>query len=83
MSWIHHRACVATLTRDRSPGDPDLVDARRQVDAALLAARAHRAADDPAPVARAACIVRAVLARPWLTLASLAPSNVDGGDVTC
>ncbi len=36
MSWTHHRARVAALTRDRAPDDPELVDARRSLAAARL-----------------------------------------------
>ncbi len=36
MSWTHHRARVAALTRDRAPDDPELVDARRSLAAAHL-----------------------------------------------
>ena len=35
-TWTHHRAKVAALSRDRSPDDPDLVDARRDLRAARL-----------------------------------------------
>ncbi len=36
MSWTHHRARVAALSRDRAPDDPELVDARRSLAAARL-----------------------------------------------
>lgn len=36
MSWTHERARVASLTRSRTPDDPDLVAARRNLRAARL-----------------------------------------------
>ncbi len=36
MSWTHHRARVAALSRDRAPDDPELVDARRSLAATRL-----------------------------------------------
>lgn len=36
MSWTAERARVASLTRSRTPDDPDLVDARRNLKAARL-----------------------------------------------
>lgn len=42
MSWTAERARVASLTRSRTPDDPELVAAR----AALAAARAELAIDD-------------------------------------
>ena len=35
-TWTHERARVASLTRSRTPDDPDLVDARRNMRAAKL-----------------------------------------------
>ncbi len=37
MSWTHHRAKVAALSRDRAPDDPELLDARRKLRAERLA----------------------------------------------
>lgn len=36
-SWTHHRARVAALSRDRSPNDPELIEARRAMRAERLA----------------------------------------------
>ncbi len=36
-TWTHHRARVASLSRDRQPDDPDLIEARRDLHAARLA----------------------------------------------
>ncbi len=37
MSWTTERARVASLSRSRTPDDPDLVDARRNLRAERLA----------------------------------------------
>lgn len=47
MNWTHHRARVAALSRDRSPDDPELINARRDL-------RAERLADHIADVVNAA-----------------------------
>lgn len=36
MSWTHERARVASLSRSRTPQDPELVDARSRLKAARL-----------------------------------------------
>lgn len=36
-TWQHHRARVASLSRDRTPDDPELADARRDLRATHLA----------------------------------------------
>jgi hypothetical protein len=74
MSWTHHRARVAALTRDRSPDDPELVAARHELDHAV----ALRAIDDPAELARAVRIIRTALERERLSLADLAPGPGSG-----
>ena len=60
MSWTHHRARVAALSRDRAPDDPELVAARQ----ALAEAR-----QDPALRAErlALAICKAVDAAPPLS----------------
>lgn len=79
MSWTSERARVASLTRSRAPDDPDLLAARRNLQAARLEDQVARAVDDPAQLARAARIVRTALARQRLTLADLtAAPSVDG-----
>lgn len=40
-TWTHQRARVASLSRSRTPDDPELLDARRGLKAARLAARIH------------------------------------------
>lgn len=37
MSWTHERARVATLSRSRTPDDPDLLEARRNLRAERMA----------------------------------------------
>ncbi|SET33105.1 hypothetical protein [Geodermatophilus poikilotrophus] len=48
MSWTHHRARVAALSRDRASDDPELLDARRRLRAERLA-KAIRETVDAAP----------------------------------
>jgi hypothetical protein len=45
VSWTHHRARVAALSRDRVPHDPDLLDARRDLRAARLEEYIRRTVD--------------------------------------
>jgi hypothetical protein len=45
VSWTHHRARVAALSRDRVPHDPDLLDARRDLRAARLEEHIRRTVD--------------------------------------
>ncbi len=35
-TWTHYRAKVASLSRDRRPDDPELIQARHDLRAALL-----------------------------------------------
>jgi hypothetical protein len=46
----HHRARVAALSRSRSIDDPELVDARRNLAAAKLAAHIKRIVDAAPPL---------------------------------
>lgn len=55
MSWTHERARIASLSRSRTPDDPELIDARQKL-------RTERAAD---------YIKRTVDAAPPLTSAQL------------
>lgn len=50
MSVTHERARVASLTRSRTPDDPDLLDARRNLTAANLAAYIKRTVDAAPPL---------------------------------
>lgn len=55
MSWTHERAKVAGLSRDRSPDDPELIAARRNLRAERLSERI------------ASCAAEAAAAAPELT----------------
>lgn len=48
--WTHHRARVAALSRDRTPDDPELVDARRSLRAERLADYIKRTVDEAPPL---------------------------------
>lgn len=50
MSWTHERARVASLTRSRTPDDPELVDARRNLKAERLADYISRTVDAAPPL---------------------------------
>lgn len=50
MSWTKARARVAALSRSRTPDDPELINARRDLKAARLEDQIRATlADDPAP----------------------------------
>ena len=53
MSWTHERARIASLSRSRTPDDPELVDARRNLKTERLADYIVRVVDD-APALSAA-----------------------------
>lgn len=50
MSWTQERARVASLSRSRNPGDPDLVNARRNLKAERLAEYIARVVDAAPPL---------------------------------
>ncbi len=50
MSWTVERARVASLTRSRTPDDPDLLDARRNLRAERLADYIRRTVDAAPPL---------------------------------
>ncbi len=50
MSWTHHRARVASLSRDRAPDDPELLDARRSLREERLAAAIRETVDAAPPL---------------------------------
>lgn len=50
MSWTAERARVASLTRSRTPDDPDLIDARRRLKAERLSDYIQRVVDDAPPL---------------------------------
>lgn len=50
MSWTAERARVASLSRSRTPDDPDLIDARRNLRAARLADYIERTVNEAPPL---------------------------------
>lgn len=48
--WTHERARVASLTRSRTPDDPELVDARRNMRAARAEDYIKRLVDSAPPL---------------------------------
>jgi hypothetical protein len=50
VSWTHERARVASLTRSRTPDDPDLIAARRNLRAARLEDYIRRTVDAAPPL---------------------------------
>lgn len=46
----HHRARIAALSRDRSPDDPQILDARRDLRAARLAEHIEKVVADFPPL---------------------------------
>lgn len=50
MSWTAERARVASLTRSRTPDDPDLVTARQNLKAARLEAYVERVVAEAPPL---------------------------------
>lgn len=49
-SWTHHRARVASLSRDRAADDPDLIAARQDLKASRLADQVRAAVDSWPPL---------------------------------
>ncbi|GAB7004384.1 hypothetical protein JCM18899A_18570 [Nocardioides sp. AN3] len=45
-TWTHERARIASLTRSRTPDDPELLDARRNLRAARLEEYIKRVVDE-------------------------------------
>lgn len=50
MSWQAERARVASLTRSRTPDDPELVDARRNLRAERLAEHVRKVVAEAPPL---------------------------------
>jgi len=50
MSWTAERARVASLSRSRTPSDPDLVEARRRLRAERLADHVRRVVAEAPPL---------------------------------
>lgn len=50
MTWTSDRARVASLSRDRSPDDPALIDARRALKASRLEEYIKKTVDDAPPL---------------------------------
>lgn len=49
-TWTHERARIASLSRSRTPDDPELVDARRNLKAERLADYIKRVVDTAPPL---------------------------------
>lgn len=49
-TWTHYRAKVAALSRDRRPDDPELLEARCNLRAAILHRQVVRALTDYPPL---------------------------------
>ena len=64
MSWTQERARVASLSRSRTPDDPDLVNARRNLKAERLADYIARVVDAAPPLTPAQRDRLALLLRP-------------------
>lgn len=50
MGWTHERAKVAALTRSRTPDDPELLDARRNLRAERLAEHVAKVVAEAPPL---------------------------------
>lgn len=50
MSWTSERARVASLTRSRTANDPDLIAARRNLNAERLAVHIRKSLDSEPPL---------------------------------
>jgi len=50
VSWTHERARIASLSRSRTPDDPELVDARRNLRAERLADYITKTVDAAPPL---------------------------------
>ena len=50
MGWTHERARVASLSRSRTPDDPELVEARRNLRCERLADYITRVVDEAPPL---------------------------------
>jgi len=64
VSWTQERARVASLSRSRTPDDPDLVNARRNLKAERLADYIARVVDAAPPLTPAQRDRLALLLRP-------------------
>lgn len=49
-TWTHERARIASLSRSRTPDDPDLLEARRNLRAERLADHIKRTVDAAPPL---------------------------------
>ena len=64
MSWLHERARVAGLSRDRNPDDPELQDARQRLKAARLEEHVRKTVAAWPPLTSEQCDRIAILLRP-------------------
>ena len=71
-TWTHYRAKVAALSRDRSPEDPDLLAAHRDLREARLEAYIRRTVDAAPPLSDEQRDRLAVLLRATPTAAGVA-----------
>ena len=69
MSWTAERARVASLSRSRTPDDPDLIAARRNLKAERLADYITRVVDGAPPLSAAQRDRLALLLRPGVDAA--------------
>ena len=54
-TWTHERARVASLSRDRQPDDPELLEARRNMRAARLEAHIQKIIAQAPPLTNEQC----------------------------
>lgn len=63
LSWQAERARVASLTRSRTPDDPELIDARRNLRAERLAEQVRKVVEQAPPLTPEQCESIAALLR--------------------
>lgn len=63
-TWMHERARVASLSRSRTPDDPELIDARRTLKATRLEHYVREAVESFPPLTEAQLDCIAAVLRP-------------------